>query len=804
MGLFDEHPLVIPVAALGAGVVCAATWPMNIPFWWVVIVLPVLLVLAAAIRTAWPFGVVFGVFCFCWGIVSMHLTPLHHGSPLGNPPYAGNLVVEGVVASRPSDLPQGQRFELDLERIIAAGGEALGTGRLLVTVANGRGNWLTGDRVRLRGILQKPHHLGLPGEFNYARYLALRGITATLWVPDAGQVVVMRSGARFTGQHLLDEAALRCNEAIKRAVKGPDAAAVLMALVTGSQTSIPPALSTAYARAGVSHILSISGFHVAVIAATAAQLLLIVLTRWEWLALRWNLRRVVLLATLPVMLGYLLFTGGAPATARSVIMLAAVSLALWAERESEVLDALLLAALLLILYSPAVVFDLSFQLSFLSLWGIVVFTPLLLAPCKGHLSGWGRQLALFFAASLSAILATSIPTLVAFHQASVTGLLANIVVVPLLGYGAVLLGAVAAPLVYAFPALADRLFGVAGWLVEISNLFVRWVADLPVLRSYQVGMVDFGALLAVLSVVSFIATARLRKILIGSIVAGVVLLHLVPTPDRKGHLRIAFLSVGQADAAILQFPDQSTMLIDGGGYLRDTGRDFGERYLVPALHQLGITKIDRVVLTHPHPDHFGGLPAVLEEFPVGEFWQGPCQGDGSGEYGRMQAILRRRGVPIRQLQPGCVTAQIGGCLLTAVTPPAEAMPGTGCGGEAGNEASVVFRLDFKQFSALLMGDAGLQTERRLLQQGQSPVTLLKVGHHGSRTASGELFIHQVRPRLAVISVGAKNRFGLPSAETVRRLESSGSRIYRTDQDGTVQVDTDGVSHQVTTTLGGSV
>jgi competence protein ComEC len=242
------------------------------------------------------------------------------------------------------------------------------------------------------------------------------------------------------------------------------------------------------------------------------------------------------------------------------------------------------------------------------------------------------------------------------------------------------------------------------------------------------------------------------------------------------------------------------MLIDGGGYLRDTGLDFGERYLVPALHALGVKRIDRLVLTHPHPDHLGGLPAVVEQLQVGEFWQGTWTVGSGGDADRLQSALLRRGVSIRQLQPGVSRELFGGCQLVVMVPEPY-NTAIKQGNDDDNEASLVLQVTHGQFSALFMADAGLTTEQRMLEQKVvQPVTLLKVGHHGSRTATGSAFVRTVRPRLAMISVGAKNRFGLPAPETVARLQQSGAQIYRTDQDGTVLVESDGKDFKVTTGL----
>lgn len=798
--LFDEHPLLILVSGLIAGCLVAFYWQIQVS-WWSLPGLLLVVILAAGTRSKALFLVALWLFCTVWALLSLHSTTTHRVSEsLGGISSRDDmLVVEGSVVSRPVALPQGQRFEVQLKRIIRPHSERAIDGRLLVTVAKGEGTWVSGDRIMLRGSLRMPRRLGLPGEFDYPRYLALRHIDATFWVADAGQVVLMRRAAGPSWQRLLDRAAQRCDLLIRQAVPDPAAAAVVMALVTGSQAAITPELKAAYARAGASHILSISGFHVAVIAATVSQLLLWLMLQWQWLALRINVRRAALLATLPAMAAYLLFTGAAPATARSVIMLAAVVLALWAERENEVLDALLLAALLLLIHDPAVLFDISFQLSFLSLWGIVVLTPLMLHPFTKHLNGWKQKIALILAASLAAILATAVPSLMTFHQASFTGLLSNLVVVPLLGYGAVVIGAGAALTAAVMPSLASLLFGLAGWLVALSNRFILWIADVPLVQSYEVGWPDLLAVLFVLSVLSFISSTRWRGMLLGSTCVVVIVLHSWPDRQPTGQVRLTFLSVGQAEATLLQFPDHSTMLIDGGGYLRETGLDFGQRYLVPALYALGVKRIDRLVLTHPHPDHLGGLPAVAERFQIGELWQGAWSVEPGGDADHLHAALAQRGVPIRTFQPGVWHLSFGGCQLAVMAP---SVPDATADQENydSNEASLVVRVSYDQFSALFMADAGLETEQRLLEQDLQPVSLLKVGHHGSRSATGEAFVRALRPRLALISVGAGNRFGLPAPETLARLYRSGVQVYRTDQDGTVQVASDGKDYRVTTGL----
>lgn len=785
-----QHPLLIPFVSMLSGLIGGQYLAVGLPVWVLLAALCLLAVAAGWGRNSLFHGVM-AVVCCVWGILAIQAYRVDDGSPFAQlvASQAGTVTLEGIIASRPVRLPEGQRFELALERLTCADRALSVTARVLVTVAAGHGDWMTGDRIVMRGTIKIPRKLGLPGEFDYRRYLALKEIDATAWVPHERLVVTMRAAADRSLRRYLDQLAQGFDRTVRQVIPDPAVNTVLMALVTGNQLEIPPTLNAAYARAGVSHILSISGFHLAVISGAFVVLLVALGSRWEWFAVHCQVRRAALLATIPIMVVYLLFTGAAPATARSVVMVCAVVLAIWFERECELLDALLLAAFLLVLITPSVVFDLSFQLSFISLWGIVVLAPIMLRPLEKVLHGWQRTVATMLAASLAAVLATAVPVLSAFHQVSATGLLANLVVIPLLGYGAVLLGSVAVPLAIWLPQLAPLALYPAAWLIRLSNGFIQWIADLPVLQSYAVGPVDLLVSLVALAVLSFVADRRLKRLALIGLVMLLGAYHLWPQSTDNNRLRMVFLSVGQAEATLIRFPDNSTMLVDGGGYLHDTGRDFGERYLLPALHTLKVQRIDRLVLTHPHPDHLGGLAAVAEQLAVGEFWQGDWQGRGE-DYQRLLRALRRQNVHVRRFTGYTPMAYAGTDL--------QLWAASGLSGgyadevEAGNEESLVLRIQHRGFSALLMADAGLPVEQYLVSRNAvPPCTLLKVGHHGSRSASGEPFLDRLSPRYAVISVGYGNRFRLPSAEVLRRLARRGTQLYRTDLDGTVQVSSNG-------------
>ena len=790
--MMSDRPLLLPLISMVAG--CLAQYLLDLP---VTILVSVMLlgsmVCLTPVRSIWLYGLVTATFWASLGMFSLMRYDLDPSQSFLRTFDNTLVTVEGVVAGRPVALPEGQRIDLTIEQIDTEPLSFKGAGRLLVTVGRGRVDWLAGDRIRFPARIKVPRVLNLPGEFNYPRYLALHGYHATAWVKDAGSVVLIRGNAVWSPQRLLDDLALRCQQVIRRTVPQPEVHGILIALATGTQHEIPAPLLADYTRAGVNHILSVSGFHVGIVTILWVYLLRWLLLRSEWFALRFDLRRCTLLSAVPIMVVYLLFTGSAWATARAVLMLVVIVLALWFEREVEGVDALAAAAFLLVLFDPGALFDPSFQLSCMALWGLVILTPFLMQPFERcGWTGWKLGLLTISAASTAAMLATVVPALMIFHQTSLSGIVANIVIVPLLGYAGTVVATAAIPVMLLAPWASDLLLIPASLLVKLSNLVVGWIAQLPVLKNYAFHPLDVVAVLLVFGILSFVRTARMQRGFIGITLVAVFLFHLVTRPRHDGRLHLHFLSVGQAESILITLPDSRTMLIDGGGYLYQNGRDFGERYLVPALHRLGVRQIDMMVLTHPHPDHLGGLPAVAEQFKVGAFWRSGAESQEADYQRLMQALIRQKTV-VRTLQQG--EQPLADAELKVLVCSVAAESG---GDQDDNEASLVLRLQYRDFSALLMADAGVAVEQELIRQGARPVTLLKVGHHGSKTATSVPFLKVLQPQLAVISAGADNRFRLPAPETVERLRQQGVPLYRTDLQGTIRVSTDGTSWTVGT------
>ncbi len=248
---------------------------------------------------------------------------------------------------------------------------------------------------------------------------------------------------------------------------------------------------------------------------------------------------------------------------------------------------------------------------------------------------------------------------------------------------------------------------------------------------------------------------------------------------RQSDLTVSFLDVGQGDAILIESPSGGRVLIDGGPS-RKVLSELGK-----AL-PFGDSRIDAVVATHPDTDHIGGLAFVLDRYDVDAFvYSGKRAENNAGA--SIKKSLEEKGIPLLQARRGMIMDLGGGALVTIL------FPNQDVSRLESNDASIVARLDFKDESFLLTGDAERRTENILLgiNAGELDTDVLKVGHHGSRTSSSQSFLDAVTPEYAVISAGKNNRYGHPHPEVIKRLKNLGSKILNTAEEGTIVFETDG-------------
>jgi competence protein ComEC len=706
--------------------------------------------------------------------------------PLHETGVRGTVAIGGEIADEPECSREKIRFAFDARMLIDNGRAVDVDERLLVTVRNpqGKGDRLTcGTRLLLRGRLASPSRARNPGEFNARAYYEAKGIGLFMRVRSADSVTVVPGRAGPWWMHTIVLP-------LRRALLGHIAKSVggeegefLKGLMIGERSGLSFPLREAFIRSGTAHILAVSGSNVGVIVAMVMFLLHL------FRANRW-VRAVV--TTFCIVL-YAALTGGDPPVVRAGVMAGVLLMAGLVQERPNPTNALGVSAVIMMLADPRQLFDVGFQLSYAAVLAILLFYPAL-SRVADRIAGKGRLRflrwpLLLVAVSLAATAGTLPLTAYWFGRVSVIGLLANVMVVPAAGVS-VVLGVAAAAASLVSNAVGGAYAAVNSVILHATIAVAEWCGGLPFAAIETPGfrLVDAVACSTVIG-----ALHAGRKSPGGAAIAialAILLMLIAPASPLSGRsdgtLRVTFLDVGQGDAAVVELPDGRVMLVDAGGW--SAAYDAGERVVAPFLRRYGIHAVDALVVTHPHGDHAGGAPAVMRTVPVAR-----VLGGGGAE----SLFVRFPGIAAggRQVfQAGACGDRIDGgeeVRIFILWPPPGTPPGIDETGT--NNSSLVMKVCFGPVSFLFAGDAGIDAEAEMIDRFGAflHATVLKVGHHGSSGSTSTPFLQAVAPRYAVVSVGAGNRFGHPSATTLNRLAAAGTDICRTDEDGAVMFETDG-------------
>jgi len=766
----DAGPGLAPFAALaiGAGGVWLASGRRAVAGW------AALALLAVGLGRAWT---------------AVALGPASTPDDVARLPLPLRTTVTGRVVAAPERREHRTILIVD----VAAVGRGPGTrpARGLVRVGvRGRRRFAYGDRLRFDGVLRAPRNFENPGRFDYVGHLARRGIhvTASVWrETDVVRIPVRGRALRAR----LERWRARLARRIPAAVPG-DAGAVLEALVMGDEGDVEPGLRDAFGRAGVVHVLSISGLHVALVAAAAFALVRALLARSVRLVERVDVERLAAAASLVPVGCYTALAGFQVATLRSAVMVVAAVVARLVARRVDVLRTLAVAALVLAIAAPGSPLEISFQLSFASVLAIVLGTR----AVDGWLPavGWRRRVAEAAIVSPCALAGTAPLTAFHFHQLSVAGLVANPLVVPLFGSAVVVPGLAGALLEPFAPAAATRAFQAAGVVLRPAIALVRalgapaWAAvdvPIPTLAELAIAYAALGALV-------WWRRPAARWVLVVALAAAAIDGGWWLRQRHGGVWRVTFLDVGQGDAAVAELPDGGVLVVDAGGFPGSDDFDTGAAIVAPFLYARKILRVDAVAMTHAHPDHSGGIPALLAHFRPRELWWTGVPGDGIA-WEQLRRAVHANGVRPRLLDTGTGAPLPG---VRVLHPP------PGLTGASLNDSSLTLRIAPGGVGFLLTGDVEARAEGRLLGHPEALAsTVLKVPHHGSRTSSTPPFVAAVAPAVAVISVGADNRYRLPSREVEARWAAAGACVLRTDRCGAVTVTGDGDRIAVASTRG---
>lgn len=549
-------------------------------------------------------------------------------------------------------------------------------------------------------------------------------------------------------------------------VLDPEPAGLLPGLVVGDTDGLSRRVEEEFRAAGMAHLLAVSGANLAIVCVAV----LFVLR-----AVRIGPRGAAAGAT-AALVGFVVLAGPEPSVLRAGVMGAVGLLALAIGRERAALPALGTAVIVLVLWDPAMAVSFAFALSVLATAGLVLLAPRWADRLAAR--GMPRGLAEALAVPAAAHLVTAPVVAGMAGEVSLVAVLANLLTAPVVAPATVLgvLVAVVAPVSSWLAEVLVRLAGPeADWLILVA----RHASRVPVATiDWPTGW--WGGLLLVGCVLLLAAALRRRRlrVLVSALLTGLLVVVIPvqvisPGWPPPGWAMVA-CDVGQGDALVLATADA------GRAVVVDTGPEPGP--LAGCLDRLEVSSVPLVVLSHLHADHVGGLGAVLGDRTVGAVGVSPAR-EPAWAWKEVRAAAGAAGVPIVQLDAGRRLAWPGLTIEVLAPTAKEVMPTAEAEGTEINNASLVLRAATPAGRILLSGDVELAAQARLLRSRVDlSADVVKVPHHGSRYTAPELFT-AIRARIAVVSVGAGNRYGHPSRTTLRALGRTGALVIRTDTDG---------------------
>ncbi|WP_420645787.1 DNA internalization-related competence protein ComEC/Rec2 [Candidatus Leptofilum sp.] len=700
-----------------------------------------------------------------------------------------NVTITGLVVDEPDVRDRFVNLRVAVDTIQVSGGAQLPM-QGIVQVQTYRFPVINyGSRLRVTGILETPPE----GEtFSYRTYLARQGIHSLMSLPNVTVIAENEGNSLYQAIFTFKS---RAQTTIAQLIPEPQAA-LLTGILLGNDNGLPPDLDEAFRITGMTHIIAISGFNVAILVAILVRLAEPFFSR----------RGAVIFALVGISL-YTVLVGADASVVRAALMGGIYLIAnRWLGRPNFAFASLFLAGFGMTLVRPFTLWDVGFQLSFAATLSLMLYADPLTQWTRRKLQRWlvrdwvEKVMGVLSEAVILTIAAQilTLPLIIGyFEQLSIISPLANALILPV--QPAVMIwGGLATLVGLVLPAVGQLLAWVAWLFLGYTIWMVRLFAAVP--GAAIPLAVSPGGVIAIFGVIGaltwlgkqplerrsqiFTAVRQniTQRLAVGAtgVTAVLILSWGLTQPD--GQLHIAFLNVGQGDATFIQTPSGRQILVDGGLYPSILNDQLGQQ--MPFWDK----EIDILVATHPDADHVSGLVGVFDRYHVNTLI---TNGQGFGEspiYDEVLAAAEKQQTVIRPVLAGEVIEIGDGVRLEVLHPGPKLIT------ENRNENSVSMRLVYEDFTFLFTGDAEQAGEAEMLA-AERPLTALvfKAGHHGSNSSSSLPFLHAVQPQIIIVSAGVDNRFGHPAPEMLERAQKVGAIVLRTDELGTITVNTDGTT-----------
>lgn len=629
-----------------------------------------------------------------------------------------------------------------------------------------------GDTVALRGKLSKPRGPGNPGEFDYSKYLERHRIFSSLSANAREMKIAAGTGKKNPVVSYAYKARARISGLISAHFPDGDSGDFLIAILLGLRQGLSDGLNDDFMKTGTVHLLAISGLNVGLIA-------FIMLLVFGMLRIP---RKAGYCAAIVLLAFYAVLTGGTPSVVRATVMSIAILAGLLIGRDASLWNSLGLAAIIILGYDPAALFDIGFQLSFLSVASLLYFAP----KIKSR-----NYVVQGCAVSLAAWVGVAPLILAYFNIVTPIAIAANLIAVPL----SFAITAAAIPFVifgFMLPAVGNVFAASVWFLCEALFRANGLLAKVPLGHFYLPAPPVYAIIAYYIFIIAYTQRERLRirgaKVIAAALITANIIIWTNALAPADKRLRATFLDVGHGDSVFLEFPGGGNMLIDGGSGGEDW--DAGRSVVLPFLRSKGVQVLDAVVLTHPDADHVGGLSAVLEGVAVRNIFESGA-GSGTSLYRSFDRIVSARRIPRYILKRGDSIIGVGSVDIACLNPVEGRASDKSI---SANDKSVALGIKFGGRKFLLCGDigSGLISEVFLGYPDAARSGLLMLPHHGQKLSEeAEASIEAAKPEFAVISQGKAQREEAASEKMQELMSSKGIKAYRTNEDGAVFASTDG-------------